>query len=73
VIDFDYDLEEIVTYGGKPMSLRTAIRQWKALPREQQGLADFFRDKGKEPSIFEFAHIKKLAKLPEFEGDERAE
>jgi hypothetical protein len=71
MVGFEYDPEEIVNYGNKPMSLRTTIRQWKALPRKQ-GLADFFRDEGKEPPIFEFAHIKELAELPEFESDEHA-
>jgi hypothetical protein len=53
-------------YANQDMSLRQAMSRWKALPREQQILADFFRDTDKEPPIFGLAEIEKLAKCKLF-------
>jgi hypothetical protein len=66
MINFDFDPEEIVRYGNQDMSLRQAIKRWKALPRERQVLADFFREVGKQPSLFSLQHIEKLAEPPKF-------
>lgn len=63
MVEFDYDPDEIVRYADQDMSLRQAMRRWMALPRERQPLACFFRDQGKEPALFDLAHIEKLATL----------
>ena len=65
VVDFDFDPEEIV-YGNQDMSLRQAIDRWKALPRDRQLSADFFREVGKEPPLFGLEHIEKLAEHHKF-------
>jgi len=66
MVDFDFEPEEIVRYDNQDMSLRQAIDRWRALPRERQLLADFFRERGKEPPLFQLRHIFELAEHPKF-------
>jgi transcriptional regulator with XRE-family HTH domain len=69
-VHFDYDLDEIVSDGGRQISLRTAVKQYiearKNLPLG--GVIDPFlgRDHGKVPNIFDASHLEALAQLPEF-------
>jgi transcriptional regulator with XRE-family HTH domain len=69
-VDFDYDLDEIVSDGGWQISLRTAVKQYiearKNLP--PGGVIDPFlgRDHGKVPKLFDASHLEALAQLPEF-------
>jgi len=70
-IDFDFDPDEDVTLGGRPMTLRTAVEEY--LTRDKAlatggALAPVMvnRDPGKTPSFFDIEELEQLAQLPEF-------
>jgi hypothetical protein len=71
-VDFDYDLDEIVGNGARRITLHSAVLEHieemkMVLPAGHIRMpVDWFRDEGKEPSIFDAAHLEALAGLPEF-------
>jgi hypothetical protein len=62
----DFDPEEIVNFGGKNVSLLTAVRDIMSQPPERRTGIAVFRDVGLKPSIFEAADIEEMAQLPAF-------
>ena len=64
----NYDREEIVSLNGASMTLRTAIAKVMALVNDKRYPSPIFRDKGKEPPIFDLAQIEAIAELPEFKS-----
>jgi hypothetical protein len=70
-LDFNYDLEEIVSSGSRFISLRTAVEDYirarKATPAGHilQPIM-WNREAGLEPVFFDDEHITALARLPEF-------
>jgi hypothetical protein len=68
-MNFDYDLDEIVSNGGRHTSLRTAINEYIDARKKNGGapvIARLNRDLGKKPDHFDQAHLEELTRLPEF-------
>lgn len=71
-LGFDYDLDEIVENGRRRITLRSAviehIEEMKmVLPAGHIRMpVAWFRDQGKQPSIFEANHLEALARLSDF-------
>ena len=58
MIDFEYDLEEIVQMAGKgPVTLRTALIH---MPDRIGPLGVLYRDMGKKPALFDAGQIQAL-------------
>ena len=71
MINFDYDLDEIVHIGRRSITLRSAVMEHiekLKLGRPPSILMPpaWFRAPGKNPPYFEAVHMKVLANLPEF-------
>jgi len=61
--------DDIVTWPGiGAMTLRSAIRRFKALPAGQALAVSLLCDG--DPSLVEPADLEALAKLPEYQGDD---
>jgi hypothetical protein len=64
-LGFDYDLDEIVNFDNKNISLRTAIREYKDAKKKSAGRVMlspmWFRDQGKEPGSFDASDMDALA------------
>jgi hypothetical protein len=63
-IDFEYDLDEIVNFDGRNISLRKAIRDHAETRKLAAGTPlppMWFRDAGKQPGSFEVHHMDALA------------
>jgi hypothetical protein len=61
--DFDYEFDEIVTWGGggPEMTLREAVQRFMELPAEQRVLLVLFRDRGKDPATLGSNDIEVIA------------
>ncbi|WP_413992681.1 hypothetical protein ACMDCR_11630 [Labrys okinawensis] len=66
--DFDYDPEELVSFEGHDISLRTAVHRYLEARVHPDPLVDLvaLRDPGKEPQILEEEHFEALLKEPAF-------
>jgi len=61
--------DDIVTWPGVgPMSLRTAVRRFMALPAAHKLAVSLLRDGN--PSLIDPAELEALAKLPDYQGDD---
>jgi hypothetical protein len=61
--DFDYDLDEMVTWGsgGPEMTLQEAVQRFMELPAEQRVVLVLFRDRGKDPATLGSNEIEVIA------------
>ncbi|MFZ0210526.1 MAG: hypothetical protein WAL59_31225 [Roseiarcus sp.] len=63
-VDFDFDLDEIVRFGNRDVSLRRALREYietkKQLMGGVIGPPMWLRDWGKKPSSFNASHMDAL-------------
>jgi hypothetical protein len=63
-VGFDYDLEEVVNFGGRDISLRQAILDHAEARKRVSGIPlppMWFREQGKQPGSFEAHHMDALA------------
>ena len=73
-LGFDYDLDEIVGNGGRVITLRSAviehIEEMKmVVPAGHIRMpVAWFRDQGKQPSIFDANHLEALSRMSDFKN-----
>jgi hypothetical protein len=64
-VNFDFDLDEIIRFGNRDISLRRALREYIETKKQFRGGVVgppmWLRDRGKKPSSFDADHMDALA------------
>jgi hypothetical protein len=65
-----YDLDEIVNFDGRDVSLFTAIRMIAEIPSEKRhpGLA-IFPEQGEQPELFELQDVERMMRTVEYRAE----